>query len=201
MPGGTRYPAIWSCRTAKVRLKLLATGAPVKDFTSSASDGNASLRDGNASVASMAIFPARPVMAQGRRDGGPRYRHHDDTGAAGVPAAAGTRGHLVACLTPQRGQAPAGVSRPITTMFIAIPPASGNLPSGKRGILRRFPGKTAGYSCSNGWHACLGIPDMTVTLGRVRFNAHPPGSIVMTGQWIASWIARQRGRLPGCARG
>jgi len=33
----------------------------VKDFTSSASDANASLRDGNALVASMAIFPAKPV--------------------------------------------------------------------------------------------------------------------------------------------
>jgi hypothetical protein len=58
LPGGTRHAAIWSDRTAKVRLKLLATGAPVKDFTSSASDANASLRDGNALVASMAIFPA-----------------------------------------------------------------------------------------------------------------------------------------------
>src|ERR1700730_15543228 len=64
-------------------------------------------------------------------------------------------------------------------------------PERRTGRRRVRPGKPPGYSCSNGWHGCLGIPDMTITLGRVRFNAHPPGSIVMTGQWIASWIARR----------
>jgi predicted dinucleotide-binding enzyme len=39
-------------------LKLLATGPPVKDLTSSASDVNVSLRHGSALVASMAILPA-----------------------------------------------------------------------------------------------------------------------------------------------
>jgi hypothetical protein len=76
-------------------LKLLATGAPVTDFTSPASDANASLRDGNALVASMAIFPARPVTwPKAAEMAGPRYRHHDDIDAAGVAAAAAKRGHL-----------------------------------------------------------------------------------------------------------
>ena len=39
-------------------MKLLATGPPVKDLTSSASDVNASLRHGSALVASVAILPA-----------------------------------------------------------------------------------------------------------------------------------------------
>src|SRR5215469_3212929 len=30
---------------------------------------------------------------------------------------------------------------------------------------------------------------MTITLDRVPFSSHPPASIVVTGQWIASWIA------------
>jgi len=34
------------------------------------------------------------------------------------------------------------------------------------------------------------IPNMTMTLGPAHLTAHPPGSIVTTGEWIASWIAR-----------
>ena len=181
-------------------MKLLATGLPVKDFTSSASDATVSLRHGNALVDGDLPGQAGD-LAHGRRDGGPRYRHHDDIGAAGVPAAAAKRGHLVACLAPQRGQPRADVSPPITTMFIGIPPASGNLPSGKRGTLRRFPGKTVGYSCSNGRDSCLRIPGTMITLGLICLSAHPPGSIVMTGQWIASWIADGPWRLPRCAKG
>jgi hypothetical protein len=86
-------------------------------------------------------------------------------------------------------------------MFIGIPPASGNLPSGKRGILRRFPGKAAGYSCSNGRDGCPGIPDTMITLGLVCLSAHPPDLIVMTGQWIASWIARRPMAAAGVREG
>jgi hypothetical protein len=58
-------------------------------------------------------------------------------------------------------------------MFTDIPPASGNLPSGKRGILRRFQGKAAGYSCSNGWvlaaapqRLCLVVEEASRATGR-----------------------------------
>src|SRR5215467_2711395 len=59
--GGTRWAAIWSYRTAKFRLKLLATGPPMTDFTSAAREGKAGLRDGKALVASIAILPVSPV--------------------------------------------------------------------------------------------------------------------------------------------
>jgi hypothetical protein len=65
-------------------------------------------------------------------------------------------------------------------MFTGIPPASGNLPSGKRGIFagsrekpRAIPAQIAG--------GCLGVPDTMITLGLARLSAHPPDLIVMTG--------------------
>jgi hypothetical protein len=83
-------------------------------------------------------------------------------------------------------------------MFIGISPASGNLPSGKRGILRRFPGKAAGYSCSNGRDGCLGIPDTMITLILVRVGAHPPEWIAVTC-WVDSLRIARRPLAAGAA--
>lgn len=58
----------------------------------------------------------------------------DAIGAAGVPATAANRSHLKARLAPQRGQPRPTFPQPVTAMFTGIPPASGNPPSGKRGI-------------------------------------------------------------------
>src|SRR5215469_18580083 len=74
LPGRARCAAIGSYRTAKFRLKLLATGSPANDLTSAASDPNASLRDWYALAASMATWPARPgelFAADGPRPPGP----------------------------------------------------------------------------------------------------------------------------------
>jgi hypothetical protein len=48
------------------------------------------------------------------------------------------------------------------------------------------------YPRSNDWYGFLVIPDMTITLGPVHLNGYPPGLIVTTSWWIASWIADRR---------
>jgi hypothetical protein len=56
------------------------------------------------------------------------------------------------------------------------------------------------YLWPNGWYGFLIIPDMTITLGPVRLLRIRQGSIVMTGQWVAKWIAALQ-RQPESAGG
>src|SRR5215471_21568247 len=85
-------------------LKLLATGPPVIDWTSSASDGKASLRVGVGGVDGDLARQAGD-LAQRRRDGRARDRHQHHISIAGVAAIAPQRGYLMPGLAPQRGQA------------------------------------------------------------------------------------------------
>src|SRR5215471_19779287 len=85
-------------------LKLLATGPPVIDWTSSASDGKASLRVGVGGVDGDLARQAGD-LAQRRRDGRARDRHQHHISIAGVAAIAPQHGYLMPGLAPQRGQA------------------------------------------------------------------------------------------------
>jgi hypothetical protein len=121
------------------------------------------------------------MSSQVRSSGRPRYRHHGDGGAAGVPAAAARRGHLVTGPAPLRGQSPADVFPADNDNVHQYSSQKRYLPSGSRRILYRWPNNSRAYRWSNGWYGFLIIPDMTITLGPVRLLRIRQGSIVMTG--------------------
>src|SRR5262249_49657271 len=121
--GPTRWAPILLYSDAKFTLKLLATGPPVIDFTSWASDGNCSFLDGYAFVASIATLPSMPgILPSAVEISGPgtatTITSAPDASPPGRPSAVTSwpaRRHSLASPPPT-------FPRPITTMFIALPP-------------------------------------------------------------------------------
>src|SRR5215467_3041400 len=189
--GGTRWAAIWSYRTAKFRLKLLATGPPMTDFTSAAREGKAGLRDGKALVASIAILPVRPVILLSTAE---IAAPGTATTTMSAPLASPpSRPSMVTSWPTLRHRAaspPPTFPRPMVTMFIGVSFQERGGRSGKRargGLARPVHTTAAGLICSGKLLAQTSIRAILAVSSNYQ-NADACGARLLDLAWAGSRV-------------